>query len=60
MYCHRCTRHRMAGETEGIVIIDQRKSGRERPFAGEATALEPLHLDRHDRNEQARRRRQDD
>jgi hypothetical protein len=50
----------MAGETEGIEIIDQRKSGRERPFAGEATALEPLHLDRHDRNEQARRRRQDD
>lgn len=40
--------------------LDQRKVGLERLFSGEVTALEPTSLDRHERNEQARRRRQDD
>ena len=37
--------------------LDQRKVGLERLFSGEVTALEPARLDRHERNEEARRRR---
>jgi hypothetical protein len=37
--------------------LDQRKIGLERLFSGEVTALEPARLDRHERNEEARRRR---
>jgi len=41
--------------------LDQRKVGLERLFGGEETALEPAHLDRHERTEKARRgRKQDD
>jgi hypothetical protein len=49
--CEICDERRKRG-------LDERKVGLERLFSGEVTALEPARLDRHERNEEARRKRE--
>jgi lysine 2,3-aminomutase len=50
--CRICEERRERG-------LDEPQVGLARLFSGEVKALEPAHLDRQERNEQARRRRQD-
>jgi lysine 2,3-aminomutase len=51
--CQICEARRARG-------LDDPEIGLTKLFSGEVSALEPAHLDRHERNEQARKRRKED